>query len=376
MSESSNATGPGNGRAAEAATPPRPRPVRRGGFRFVPPARRWARQAFSRESLGNGLRSLGWVVPLTVLIWVYAEREQVKTETMSIPIDVVSKDADHVVTFADNAPQTVMATISGPKAKIDAVRDLKDRADAAPLRIEVNPGVGQGEQKVLAMRLADNKLFADNAVTLTAAQPEWVPVYIDQIVVRNKVPIKPPPGSTFLRDPVFDPPTVSIRGPSRAVERVEAVYADLKGRLDRQVSDGPKVEFRDVGLKLPPDAKRVTIADHPPVTAVVESERPEDYEIPAVRVRIDLPPGFLDGSKYRLNHNTTIFNVKVRGPKDAIAQLRQAGTVEARLYIENKAAGPGVGKLKYDLPPQVQLVPDATPPPPQEMSYTLQKDES
>src|SRR5688572_16294126 len=38
--------------------------------------RRWARDTFSREQIISSLKSLAWVAPLTVLIWIYAEREQ------------------------------------------------------------------------------------------------------------------------------------------------------------------------------------------------------------------------------------------------------------------------------------------------------------
>src|SRR4051812_35414680 len=38
--------------------------------------RRWARDTFSREQLLAGLKQLMLVAPLTLLIWVYAEREQ------------------------------------------------------------------------------------------------------------------------------------------------------------------------------------------------------------------------------------------------------------------------------------------------------------
>ena len=45
--------------------------------RWVAVVRRWFRDTFSREQLVSALRSLIWVAPLTVLIWIYAESEQV-----------------------------------------------------------------------------------------------------------------------------------------------------------------------------------------------------------------------------------------------------------------------------------------------------------
>src|SRR5213595_2181335 len=64
-------------------------------------ARRWFRDTFNKEQLISGLRSLIWVAPLTVLIWIYAEREQIITTPtpLYIPIQVVSTDPDRVVTL-------------------------------------------------------------------------------------------------------------------------------------------------------------------------------------------------------------------------------------------------------------------------------------
>src|SRR4051812_15684629 len=91
-------------------------------------ARSWWRNYFSRDRVMNGVRSLPWVVPLTLLIWVYAEREQVVPVPVAIPIEVVSTDPNRLVTIegqsrpASGRPQ-VMATLSGPKAQTESVKD-------------------------------------------------------------------------------------------------------------------------------------------------------------------------------------------------------------------------------------------------------------
>src|SRR6478672_4258814 len=54
-------------------------PKRNWRRRLAHSLRSWSRVTFSRESYLASMRSLVWVVPLTVLIWIYAEREQVTT---------------------------------------------------------------------------------------------------------------------------------------------------------------------------------------------------------------------------------------------------------------------------------------------------------
>ena len=54
--------------------------------------RRWARDTFSREQLVSNLKSIAWVIPLTILIWVYAERAQQDDGAATVTIEVKSAD--------------------------------------------------------------------------------------------------------------------------------------------------------------------------------------------------------------------------------------------------------------------------------------------
>ena len=62
--------------AAAAAAAPAARP---NSLEYFIPSRRQIASLFTRENLVNFARTMAWVVPLTILIWVYAEREQVAT---------------------------------------------------------------------------------------------------------------------------------------------------------------------------------------------------------------------------------------------------------------------------------------------------------
>src|SRR4051812_28677703 len=55
--------------------------------------RRWMRDTFSRDQLAAGVKQLMWVAPLTLLIWVYADREQqVPARGVLVPVEVRSTD--------------------------------------------------------------------------------------------------------------------------------------------------------------------------------------------------------------------------------------------------------------------------------------------
>src|SRR4051794_11166045 len=61
----------------------------------------WRRIAlgFTRDNVISNLKTLAYVIPLTLLIWIYAEREQVATtKDVAVPFELQSVDPDRVVT--------------------------------------------------------------------------------------------------------------------------------------------------------------------------------------------------------------------------------------------------------------------------------------
>src|SRR5881392_2688309 len=77
--------------------------------------RRWFTRTFTLENLFVTLKTLAWVTPLTILIWVYAEREQVTSRPVTIPIAVKSVDPNRIVRLR-SGDESVSAQISGPNA--------------------------------------------------------------------------------------------------------------------------------------------------------------------------------------------------------------------------------------------------------------------
>src|SRR5215212_8683287 len=62
----------------------------------------WIRftNGFTRDNIVSNLKTLAWVVPLTLLIWIYAEREQVApAKDVSVPFELTSPDPGRIVTL-------------------------------------------------------------------------------------------------------------------------------------------------------------------------------------------------------------------------------------------------------------------------------------
>src|SRR5688572_15344405 len=84
--------------------------------------RRWMRDTFTRENIISNLKTLAWVVPLTFLIWVYAEREQIATyKDEPLPFDLVSLDPNRVVTLNPRQDKNLMVDLQGPQARVQDV---------------------------------------------------------------------------------------------------------------------------------------------------------------------------------------------------------------------------------------------------------------
>src|SRR2546425_10231277 len=97
-----------------------------------PKARSWREQAlhewhrfaarFTRENVISNLKTLAWVVPLTLLIWIYAEREQVATtKDVAIPFDLVSVDPNVSVALNRAQDKNLVLELQGPQARLQDV---------------------------------------------------------------------------------------------------------------------------------------------------------------------------------------------------------------------------------------------------------------
>jgi len=357
--------------------------------RSMPWVRRWARSTFTRDQLTSGLRSLLWVAPLTVLIWIYAEREQTTNAPVNIPIEVVSTDADRVVTLKRPSDGQVSAVVRGPNARLEALREkLLDTAHATPARIEISRNLATGDQRIasFASRLLDDPRFT--GLTLTNLMPDSIDVKIEEIK-RREIPVKAPPGFETYGTATFEPATVTVSGPEGELNDLGdklVAYAQIKDRPELN-SQQPTVTLKNVKLSLPDNPKsgsapagraRVSIVGQSVVTATVELAQPDRYKIPVVQLYFPMPLG--NAPPFRVEATSLppnlqrLTNVWVIGPKSEIDQLRnetKAPNATLELPAEIQVGDKGTAKLHYNLPPHVQLQRGEDPPPVEQLDYEV-----
>jgi hypothetical protein len=339
--------------------------------------RRWVRGTFTRDNVASSLKTLAWVVPLTLLIWVYAEREQLyKEPTVPIPINVVIGDPNRIVTLLHPSDKMILADLEGPRARIDGVRNEFSRGGGVEsLEIDINRlQLAPGRHELRTRELvASQPLFRENGIVVTNCQPPTLHVMVDGYRTLD-VPVDAPPNVTNLvGKPIFEPAKVKVRAPSDDLTRAGnfKIFADLASVPELQ-SPG---SHAGINVRVYSDVltgPNVSIAPGSVKATVDVRQADETYEVPFMAIWPVMPMSMQ--KQFRVEGPNTIESVTVIGPPDKIALLRaamenpEATTYYAVLEVqgddrppEGQAAGPTrTRQLNFEagLPPGVRVAPE------------------
>ena len=282
-------------------------------------------------------------MPLTILIWIYAEREQSDTQkNIVFPIEVRIADGNRLVTLKDPPDRNVITTLSGPRTVLDRfIRDLMAGGpDHAAVQIYIEPGSKKGEHTYqTAQLLANNSLFTRQGISVKEVAPAALRVDVDDFEVRS-VDVHPPESLSSVKDVRFIPTQVKVRAPISTWKLAEDarklyVVADLS-KLEALgqpgVHDIPAVPL------IWPNANaldQVTL-DPRTVRATFEVQHLEEKALlGSVTVFVKGPPSFFD--KYTVNlklpgNANTLSQVPVAGPRDKLEALK-AGDLPAAAVL-------------------------------------------
>lgn len=292
------------------------------------------RYALTRENLREFATTMGLVVPLTVLIWIWAEREQTLEREVTLSVDVRSRNPATVVQLVrgdrpDGGAANVSVKLSGPKANIDQLIDTLSR-DTSRGRVVVDlaEDAGDGGTKDVALQplLDQQNLFRDHGISVRAADPDTLRVRVDPLVTEEIRPSLPADWASRVESVVTDPPTVRVRGSRAALEQLKA--AD-KLRVDLDLSNQPALRENEAGATVtlkgvavrPPDAPGVTLEATSVASATLRLSQSREGELPSVVVNF-LQPG---GLKARVRiEPSTLQGIKIVGPPDVLRQLALA----------------------------------------------------
>jgi len=328
--------------------------------------RLWTRGTFSRDSLLSSLRSLAWVVPLTVLVWVYAEREQVATQTnFGFTVDVRSTDPTRLVTLKSPAGGLMHADLKGPQGGIDEVRKW---LDSGSVNLDVDHNFEPGDHPISADVLNNQPRLKQAGVSISNCMPTELLVHIDALVERDGVKISASPDDLkrLGAPPVFTPDRVRISAPRTVVDRARAngqeltVYADF--HQFKEMAEEGKHTLSSVPLVLSVGMDNANVKIVPPtVSAQIEVRRSDtEYTLGVVGVFASYPQNE-KADKYKAEYPSTINNITVVGPPEEIERLKQQGLTQgyqASFFITGQDLSTPTAaheaKVKIDLPAGVR----------------------
>ncbi len=319
---------------------------------------RWSRATFTRDKLLDNLKSFVWVAPLTLMIWIYAEREQVNNDfkVNDVSIQLNNNDRSRFVEV-EGPIQRVNLTLSGPLSNLENVRkELATDGIGIDVGNLLGPGDGRRTENVID-RIQDDPRFRQAGVTVVASQPAELTINVEAMHT-TWVNVDKPPTVTNLdmSKTSFDPKQVQISGPESEFKdkKPPLVYADLTGRSEL-TQPGPH-DLTDVLLKIDqPETSHLKIT--PSIAKARLEVRSTDvtWKIDSVPIVVTAPPKLLQ-TYYVDVQPPSVANVWVIGPPD---QMKSA-SAEAELRVTNDDIGGSdlPRQLKYDLPDGVRLAPD------------------
>jgi hypothetical protein len=317
----------------------------------------------SRHKTGEMLRTLALVVPLTCLIWIYAERTQVATDKAQISLVVASSVPNLVPSVLDQS--MIVVELSGPRVRVEALKaKLEARSSDRRTHVTLPDSYRTaGDFSVpIAQLLNEDKSVESTGVTITAATPSSVTVRLEQVVSRS-VPLKVPDDLTVaLEHVVFEPATVIVRGTASMLDRY---YPRLDTPIEVDFKDAPADAFsagkphtltvqvrRPVeGLSVEPGSVKISFD---------VAARDAEYTIPSLPISIQMILTLQKHATVELTRQQTLPNIRVRGPVDAIAKLRP-GVNNQPPALQPSAVlkiGPDdVGKTELTRSPQITDLP-------------------
>jgi hypothetical protein len=349
--------------------PPRRRPAPRRGMRLwldVAAAEwRLARKNLTAANLRIFGKNLMWVIPLTVLIWVYAAHNETKTvPSVSARIQIKQNDPNDVITVTNPPDQNIVLTLTGPNGGLnDVITALH-----SPTPIIIDPGTltpGPNNVKMLD-QIQNNSLFVSKGVTVEEVAPPQLSMSVDTLKSETFTVVAPE-NLNLESAPTFSPSSVIVRAPSLLMDQIDAasnghptIVADL-ANLDILNTPGDHT-VNGVSLIKPwPDNPSVAVLPTSVSAKLNVKSADVQWVVPKMAIFVTMP--YRDSNSYTVHLDTDtqfMANVNVKGPPAGIKQLQDPNWgLWGQIIIDNAHSGVhGEAEVIYNLPPGVVCTDD------------------
>ena len=335
--------------------------------------------SMTREKILGHLKTLAWVAPLTLLIWIYAEREQVDVyEDEPVPFELINSDDSRYVSLKQD--ENLILKLTGPRARVnDVLSRLRGGRDPRGLHLEVPAKLDLNRETTLeALPLVrSQRIFVDNGITVLSAQPPRLSVQVDEKVDREAMIALPPARKNM--EATFEPSTVKIQGPLTALRNAEqamggqlVVHADFTGGAVNQPGrySLPGPGLPDVVLRKPMELQdeRIQIPPLPAkIRANVEVRQADKTRlVPSMPITVDMPDGLYEQWKIEWVNPTApvLQNITISGRPELIDAMEKPGFApqpKARLVVTAPPGGDAgdavqTKAVEFDLPDGVKVI--------------------
>lgn len=305
------------------------------------------------------LRNLAWVVPLTLLVWLFAERENVvPKKDIPVAVQVKSELPDRFVALVAPADKIVKIDLRGTSQRVDDARDLITREQGIKVVVPAATPTGREVTLPAVDVISANKILADRGITVENVQPDTLTVYVDELVSTKMQPHLPREVVSHLDGPVvFDPPTVTLKGPKADLTSTDKPAEVIAQVTEAMLSKVPgEQDIAGIPVTLAKADERITIS--PAVVKVHVRIRSAAVTamLQSVPVFVAAPPEFFE--KYRVfPRGGFMSRITVVGPEDQIKAI-QSGEFRPRAILElsDRDVQQRLPKVpEYKLPPDVKV---------------------
>ena len=319
--------------------------------------------ALLRPGVFGAIKTLLAVIPLTILIWAYAEREELDKPPEGLPVQIHlhSSSPDYLVRTLDSSVHSITVYIEGSRKQVDKVRGRLGSGSAeGVVDIAVSADLPEGKTMSLALlqQIEEAPIFKENGIAVKSCVPASIDVRVDKLVSVDVRPgIRPEVRSRISGKIVFDPPVVSLRGPRSALRDTATlgVYADIP-ESDIPSSAGDH-DIPPAPVRLAKTDDTITITPSTVKINIRLTQSKVSYVIPSVPVFVRMPSTMQDRYRVVFKISAAMANITVEGPEDEIATIQNdTFRPEATLNIVTQDASGQLPRApSYTLPPHVTV---------------------
>tara|TARA_B100000683_G_C12463184_1_gene544916 strand:+ start:62 stop:1078 length:1017 start_codon:yes stop_codon:yes gene_type:complete len=302
------------------------------------------------------------VTLVAVLVWLYAEGENIKTYEMDVPIQFVAATGQNLLISPSRLEKNPRVTIQCSSAQHVQLEQLFD-GSPIPVPLSEDPNAPEGNQQLLLKQLFTSlPIFSKLSVNITEVKPAQVMVNVKSLQTIDLKITELTEGDTQLQDVVIEPSNATLHLPKDMLTNITENDTIL-ARLNKQVLDRLALNQSHTidGVQLiAPAAVRTEYVRIDPPTAKVTftlTRQTKTAIISSVAVRLVLPAASMSQYDVSLlnDEDKLIRSVKLTGPNDLIDAIEQRKIkIWADLKLEADDLAKGVGKDSIATVPLIQ----------------------